>query len=137
MEYYIQFNGQTIGPMTKEQIGAYGVTRDTPVSANGGDWKPLFTYPELMQYASRYDNVSSGDSRKLVCGILALLIGGFGIQYFLIGKTTAGIINILLSIVTCGLWTIVNFVQGIMILCMSEEEWRRKFVDSTSTFPVF
>lgn len=90
-----------------------------------------------MQYASRYDNVSSGDSRKLVCGILALLIGGFGIQYFLIGKTTAGIINILLSIVTCGLWTIVNFVQGIMILCMSEEEWRRKFVDSTSTFPVF
>lgn len=137
MEYYIQFNGQTIGPMTKEQIGAYRVTRDTPVSANGGDWKPLFTYPELMQYASRYDNVSSGDSRKLVCGILALLIGGFGIQYFLIGKTTAGIINILLSIVTCGLWTIVNFVQGIMILCMSEEEWRRKFVDSTSTFPVF
>lgn len=53
MEYYIQFNGQTIGPMTKEQIGAYGVTRDTPVSANGGDWKPLFTYPELMQYASK------------------------------------------------------------------------------------
>lgn len=30
MEYYIQFNGQTIGPMTKEQIGAYRVTRDTP-----------------------------------------------------------------------------------------------------------
>lgn len=142
MQYYIQFNGQSIGPMTKEQLLSYGVTRDTLVSANGGDWCPLYNYPELMEELSR--NLGSRsyaaavpDSRKMVCGILAILIGGLGLQYFLIGKTTAGIINIVLSLVTCGLWSIVNLIQGIMILCMSEDEWRSKYVDSTSTFPVF
>lgn len=140
MQYYISLNGQTIGPMSKEQVLAYGVNRDTLISADGGDWKPLYNYPELMEALSRNIGstvAASGDSRKLVCGILAILIGGLGLQYFLIGKTAGGIINIALSLVTCGLWTIVNLIQGIMILCMSEEEWRRKFVDSTSTFPVF
>ncbi len=141
MQYYISLNGQTIGPMTKEQVAAYGVNRDTLISANGGDWKPLYTYPELMEVLSR--NIgstvdsASGDSRKVVCGILAILIGGLGLQYFLVGKTAGGIINIVLSLVTCGLWSVVNLIQGIMILCMSDDEWRRKFVDSTSTFPVF
>lgn len=77
------------------------------------------------------------DSKKTVCGILAIVIGGLGLQYFLIGKTTAGILTILLSLVTCGIWSIITLVQGIMILCMSESEWRRKYVDSTSTFPLF
>lgn len=77
------------------------------------------------------------DSKKTLCGILALLIGGLGLQYFLIGKTTGGIINICLSLVTCGLWGIINLIQGIMILCMSEAEWRTKFVDSPKTFPIF
>ncbi len=77
------------------------------------------------------------ESKKTVCGILAIVVGWLGLQYFLIGKTTAGILNIVLSLVTCGLWGIINFVQGIVILTMSESEWRRKYVDSTSTFPLF
>lgn len=77
------------------------------------------------------------DSKKLVCGILAILVGGLGLQYFLIGKSTAGIITIALTLVTCGLWSVLMLVQGIMILCMSESEWRAKFVDSPKTFPLF
>jgi len=77
------------------------------------------------------------DSKKLVCGILAILVGGLGLQYFLIGKSTAGIITIALTLVTCGLWSVLMLVQGIMILCMSESEWRAKFVDSPKTLPLF
>ena len=77
------------------------------------------------------------DSKKTLCGVLAIVIGGLGLQYFLIGKTTAGILTILLSFATCGLWTLLTLVQGIMILCMSESEWRRKYVDSPKTFPLF
>jgi len=136
MGYYIQYNGQVIGPMSKEQIVAYGANCNTPVSDNGCDWKPLYNYPELMEVLSRKRNTED-DSRKLVCGILSILIGGLGLQYFLIGKTTAGIINIALTLVTCGMWHIVNLIQGIMILSMSDEEYNRKFVDSTATFPIF
>ena len=43
MQYYIMYQGQVTGPMTKEQIFAYGVNRDTMVSAEGGAWRPLYT----------------------------------------------------------------------------------------------
>ena len=77
------------------------------------------------------------DSKKTACGLLALLIGGLGLQYFLIGKTTAGVLTILITLATCGLWKIITFVQGILILCMSEEEWQYKYVYSPNTFPLF
>lgn len=77
------------------------------------------------------------NSQKTLCGVLAIVIGGLGLQYFLIGKTTAGIINIILAFATCGFWNIINLIQGIMILTMSESEWKEKFVDSPETFPVF
>lgn len=46
--YYITLNNQTIGPMSAEQMMAYNVTNETPVSRDGGEWQPLYTYPELM-----------------------------------------------------------------------------------------
>jgi|GEM_PF-1322890 hypothetical protein len=140
--YYIQYQGTSVGPMTAAQLASYPVTPDTLVYAEGGEWRPLYTYPELMELVSRRNTSpthasQAEDSQRIVCGILALLIGWIGLQYFLIGKTTGGLINIALSLVTCGLWGVINFVQGILILCMSDAEWRRKFVDSPSVFPIF
>lgn len=140
--YYIQYQGTSVGPMTAAQLASYPVTPDTLVYAEGGEWRPLYTYPELMELVSRRNTSpthasQTEDSQRIVCGILALLIGWIGLQYFLIGKTTGGLINIALSLVTCGLWGVINFVQGILILCMSDAEWRRKFVDSPSVFPIF
>lgn len=141
MNYFIMFDGQVIGPMSKEQLIAYGVNPQTQVcEGKDGQWRPLYTYPELMELCNGQASAcatSEADSKRVVCGVLAILVGGLGLQYFLIGKTAAGLINIALSLCTCGLWSLVNFVQGIMILCMSDADWRRKFVDSTSTFPVF
>lgn len=147
--YYIIYNGAPVGPMTADQVAAYDVDANTQVSVDGGDWRPLYTYPELMEQVNRPGSMppppphacsqqpASTDSRRVVCGVLAILIGGLGLQYFLVGKTAGGFINILLAVVTCGLWTLINFIQGIMILCMSDEEWKAKYVYSTSTFPVF
>lgn len=142
MQYHINLNGQTIGPMTEHQVLAYAVNENTPVSRDGGDWQPLYTYPELMQLlqqkkTSSYGGQSDIASKKMLCGILAIVVGTLGIQYFVIGKTTAGIITILLSLVTCGLWGVVTFVQGILMLCMSDEDFKRKYIDSTSTLPLF
>ena len=77
------------------------------------------------------------DSKKLLCGIFAVILGGLGIQYFLVNKPVGGILTIILTLATCGFWEILMFIQGIMILCMSESEWRRKFVDSPSVLPLF
>lgn len=80
---------------------------------------------------------SEVNSKKTLCGIMALLFGWLGIQYFIVGKVGGGFLTILLTIVTCGLWEILTFIQGIMMLCMSDQEFRRKYIDSTSVLPLF
>ncbi len=53
---------------------------------------------------------------KLVAGLLGILIGGFGVHNFYLGNTTKGIIQIVVTFVTCGLGALWGLVEGIMIL---------------------
>lgn len=75
--------------------------------------------------------------KRVAAGICALLLGGLGVQYFVCGKIGAGFICILLTLITCGLWEIVSIIQGIVMLTMSDQDFDRKYVYSTSTFPLF
>lgn len=77
------------------------------------------------------------ERNNIVAGIFALLFGYLGIHYFYMGKIGGGFICILLELVTCGVWSIVTFIQGIVFMCMSNEDFNRKFVQTSSTFPVF
>lgn len=79
---------------------------------------------------------SNGKSQG-VCALLAILLGSLGIQYFYLGKTTAGILAIVLSFVTCGIFSVIWLVQGILMLTMDHATWERKYVHSTSTLPLF
>lgn len=140
MHYFLTVQGNTVGPMTREQVMAYNVTPDTSVSRDGGPWSPLYTFPELMEVYSACQARQVPvpvSSDRVICGILAMLIGPLGIQYFIIGKTAAGFITIALSLVSCGLWGTISFIQGIMMLCMTDEQFRRKYVDTPAVFPLF
>lgn len=141
MSYYITVNGTPVGPMSMDQMLAYNITPDTPVSRDGGAWAPLYTYPELMEMYRRsgyaYARDAEVSSKKTICGICAILVGSLGVQYFVLGKVAGGFITILLSIVTCGLWSIVTLIQGIMMLCMSDSDFKTKYMDSNSTLPLF
>lgn len=83
-----------------------------------------------------FDEGPSGKSRG-VAGLLAILLGYLGVHYFYVGKVGGGLICILLSIITCGIWWIITLIQGIMLLTMTQEEFERKWVNSMSTFPLF
>lgn len=83
-----------------------------------------------------FDAGPTGRSRG-VAGLLAIFLGCFGIQYFYLGKTQAGIIAIILSLVTCGALSVLWLIQGILMIAMSEQEFERKFIYSNSTFPLF
>lgn len=140
MKYFIQIQGRTIGPMTATQLLAYNVTEQTPVCCESGEWSPLFTYPELQTLLSdkrRTSNHNPGDKDKMVAGILAILLGAFGAQYFYLGNITGGLISILLSMCTCGIWPILMLVQGILMLTMSYDEFYSKFVYTDKTLPIF
>ncbi len=140
MQYYIFINGTAVGPMTMQQMAAYNINQNTSVSTDGINWRPLYTYPELMmalrqQGGASYNNEI--ENKKLLCGIFAIVLGGLGVQYFILNKVWGGIFTILLTCITCGLWTIVTLIQGILMLCMSDEEFNRKYIQSTSTMPLF
>lgn len=85
-------------------------------------------------YVPSCNNVSE---KKMIFGILAILFGWLGVQYFYLGKVGGGIICILLCMVTCGGWELLTFIQGIVVLIMNDQEFDRKFLKSNSTMPMF
>jgi len=69
------------------------------------------------------NSVSKQESKRVISGILALLIGSLGIHKFVLGYTTEGIIQIVISIVTCGIGGIIPFIEGIVYLTKSDEDF--------------
>lgn len=84
-----------------------------------------------------FDSCGVDGKSRGVAALLAILLGSLGIQYFYLGKTGAGLITILLSFVTCGVWGILMFVQGIYMFCITNDEFRTKYVETTRTLPLF
>lgn len=97
------------------------------------------TPPPMNNYPSdnAFDACGPEGKSRGVAAILDVLLGGLGIHYFYLGKVSAGIITILLTLVTCGCWEIVMLIQGILMFCMTNEQFRNKYVTSTSTYPLF
>lgn len=119
---------------TQPQQPPYGY-QQPPYGAPGYQQPyPSYGAPQGPVY---YPDMQIGTKSKTTAGVLALLLGGLGVQYFYLDKVGGGFITILLSIVTCGTWSILTFIQGILMLCMSNEEFYRKYEASTSTFPLF
>lgn len=56
------------------------------------------------------------DKSKIVAGILQILLGGLGIGRFYMGHTKIGVLQLVVTLVTCGLGGIWGIVDGVLIL---------------------
>jgi TM2 domain containing protein+B7201 len=63
------------------------------------------------------------DNKKVLAGVLAIMLGGFGIHKFILGYTKEGVLQILMSFFSCGLASVIPFVEGIIYLTKSDEEF--------------
>lgn len=63
------------------------------------------------------------ENKKLIAGVLAIVIGSLGIHKFILGYTQEGILQIIITIVTCGLGGIIGLIEGIIYLTKSDEEF--------------
>lgn len=63
------------------------------------------------------------ESKRVLAGILGILFGSLGIHKFVLGYTKEGIIQIALSIVSCGILSIIGFIEGIIYLTKTDEEF--------------
>ena len=75
------------------------------------------------------------ESKRIICGVFAILLGALGIHKFILGMTTPGIIMLLVTIVagipTCGLggavMGVIGLVEGILYLTKTDEEFIRVY----------
>ena len=57
---------------------------------------------------------------RLLAGLMGIFLGGFGVHRFLLGYTAIGVVQILVTIMTCGAGHLWGLIEGIMILAKAE-----------------
>lgn len=139
-------DGQQYGPISLEQlrvwIAEHRLRGDSPVQPEGAsDWKPLNSFPELaaelkppaFARPQPPPEIVARASNKIPAGICGILLGGFGVHKFILGYTGAGLIMLLVSVLTCfaayPVLYIIGLIEGIIYLTKSDEEFVRIYVD--------
>lgn len=67
------------------------------------------------------------ENKKVLAGIMGILFGSLGIHKFVLGYTQEGIIQLVISVVTCGIGGIIGFIEGIIYLTKSDEEFYQTY----------
>lgn len=98
---YASYGGQPTPGVPYGQPGPYGAPMGQPGA-------PYGVHPVT--------GVPYSDKQKLVAGLLQIFLGGFGIGRFYIGDTQTGVIQIIVTIVTCGLGSLWGLIDGILML---------------------
>lgn len=70
----------------------------------------------------------AGADKKLLAGLLGILLGWTGAHKFVLGYTKEGIIQLIASLVTCGFFGIIGLIEGIIYLTKSDAEFVATYI---------
>jgi TM2 domain-containing membrane protein YozV len=138
-------NGQQYGPVGADEIRRWiaenRVNAQSLIQPEGRqDWMPLGSLPEFAAglkpapppiamppaHASRASN-------KIPAGVCGILLGSLGIHKFILGYTGAGLVMLLVTVLTCGIagavMHLIGLIEGIVYLCKTDEDFVRTYVD--------
>ncbi|KLT69461.1 MULTISPECIES: TM2 domain-containing protein [Flavobacterium] len=62
------------------------------------------------------------ENKKVVAGVLAILLGGLGIHKFYLGYTKEGVIQLILGLL-CGIGAVIGLIEGILYLIKTDDEF--------------
>ena len=114
-----------------DDTAQYCVACQSPLNPVSTGYQPMQSVNQGASGAMT-DWKAMGADKKIVTGIVAILLGAFGIHKFLLGYTTEGIIMLVISVVSCGFLAIVpcviGIIEGIMYLTKSDEEFVRTYI---------
>lgn len=67
------------------------------------------------------ETVYNNSTRKsrLAAGLLGIFLGGYGVHRFYLGYVGIGVLQLAVTICTCGIGGLWGFIEGILILCQS------------------
>ena len=126
--YMIGGDGRQYGPVSvdlvKQWVAEGRATAQTLLRIECGEWKPLATFPEFVGVAVSAPPVMAGAGwqantplkSRIAAGVLGIFLGGLGIHRFYLGYVAIGVLQIVVTILTCGLGQIWGFIEGVCIL---------------------
>ena len=72
-------------------------------------------------------------NKKLAAGLLGIFLGSFGIHKFVLGYTKAGLIMLLLTVLTCGVagfvMGVIGLIEGITYLTQTPQEFKATYLE--------
>jgi TM2 domain-containing membrane protein YozV len=75
----------------------------------------------------------AGADKKILAGVLGILLGALGIHKFVLGYTKEGLIMLLVSVLTFGFlaWAmgIIGLIEGIMYLTKSDDDFVATYIN--------
>ena len=77
---------------------------------------------------------SDASNKKVLCGVMALILGQLGVHKFILGYVGAGILQIIISILTCGIGAIIPVIEGIVYLTKTDEEFYQTYIVGRRTW---
>lgn len=113
-----------------DETASFCSTCQSPLSPVSG-YQPMQSVNQGPS-GSMTDWKAAGADKKMAVGIVAILLGAFGVHKFMLGYTTEGIIMLVITIVSCGILamipSIIGIVEGIMYLTKSDEEFVTTYI---------
>tara|TARA_Y100001934_G_C12041083_1_gene626075 strand:- start:226 stop:627 length:402 start_codon:yes stop_codon:yes gene_type:complete len=113
---------------------ACGVSIDAAavICPSCGVAQPNSTVPPPIQNVSTPSHISEANSKKLAAGLCGIFLGLFGVHKFILGYQTAGLIMLLVTVLTFFLggfvMGIIGLVEGIIYLTKSDEEFYQTYI---------
>jgi TM2 domain-containing membrane protein YozV len=79
-------------------------------------------------------NLTEASNKKLAAGLLAIFLGYLGIHKFVLGYNTAGLIMLLVTVLTCGLagfvMGVIGVIEGIIYLTKTPAEFEATYIQA-------
>jgi TM2 domain-containing membrane protein YozV len=145
-------DGQQYGPVTAEQLRVWiaenRANAQTQVQADGSpEWKLLGSLPEFAAdlkppplsavppptITPPPSTTNPKASNKIAAGICGILLGSLGVHKFILGYTGAGLIMLLVTVLTClagsPVMHLIGLIEGIIYLSKSDDEFVRIYVE--------
>ena len=72
---------------------------------------------------------NSGAEKKVLAGVLGILVGSLGVHRFVLGDVQGGLIRLVISVCTLGVGGIIGFIEGIIYLIKSDEEFVAEYIN--------
>lgn len=111
-----------------DETAQFCTTCQAPLTTISTGYQPM----QSVNQGALTDWKALGGDKKILAGILAIVVGSLGVHKFILGYTTEGLIMLLCTVLTCGIlgvaMSVVGIVEGIMYLTKSDEDFVRTYI---------